>query len=225
MTAGFVFGLIAFAAMLATLALREHRRALAARRSLLDCCSGVLDDERLTAGGDGFPVLEGRAHGRQIKATLIPDTMVVRRLPQLWLSVTLKQRIPISPTLSILARHTGCEFYASTLDLPQRIDPPAEFPLDVLIRGDGERASMLCQQLAPTLAQMLKDARVKEIILAPGGVRIVRQVAEGRRGEHLLLRQAVFDVREIPRTEFIQALTDVQLLAAKRDAELESFAA
>jgi hypothetical protein len=225
MTAGFVFALIAFGAMLATLALREHRRALAARRSLLDCCRGVLDDEWLTAGGDGFPVLEGRAHGRQIKATLIPDTMVVRRLPQLWLSVTLKQRIPISPTLSILARHTGCEFYASTLDLPRRIDPPAVFPLDVLIRGDGERASMLCQQLAPTLAQMLKDARVKEIILAPGGVRIVRQVAEGRRGEHLLLRQAVFDVREIPRTEFVQALTDVQLLAAKRDAEMELFAA
>jgi hypothetical protein len=35
----------------------------------------------------------------------------------------------------------------------------------------------------------------------------------------------VFDVREIPRTGFVQALTDVQLLAAKRDAELESFAA
>jgi hypothetical protein len=225
MTAGFVFGLIAFAAVLAVLALREHRGAVAARRSLLDSCCGVLNDERLTAGGDGFPVLEGRAHGRQIKATLIPDTMVVRRLPQLWLSVTLKHRLPISPTLSILARHTGCEFYASTLDLPQRIDPPAGFPLDVLVRGDGEGASILCRQLAPTLSQMLKDPRVKEIIMAPGGVRIVRQVAEGRRGEHLLLRQAVFDVREIPRPEFVQALTDVQLLAAKWNAELESFAA
>ncbi|MCU0954154.1 MAG: hypothetical protein MUC37_05970 [Hyphomicrobium sp.] len=225
MSAGFVFGLTAFVALIAILAVRDHRRTIATRRQLLDACRGVIDDERWTSGDDGFPALEGRAYGRAVVAKLIPDTMVVRRLPQLWLSVTMKHRIPDAPSISILARFTGNEFYASTLDLPHRIDPPIGFPLDVLIRGDGARASRLCHDLAPMLAKVLADERVKEIILAPNGVRIVRQAAEGRRGEHLLLRQAVFDDCKIDRPDFVHALSELADLAAQRDARLESRAA
>lgn len=225
MSAGFLIGLTAFIALVAILAARDHRRTIASRRQLLDSCRGVLDDELWTAGEDGFPTLEGRAYGRTVVAKLIPDTMVVRRLPQLWLSVTMKHRVPHAPSLSIIARFTGNEFYASALDLPQRIDSPIGFPLDVMIRGDGARATRLCHDLAPALAKVLADERVKEIILAPNGVRIVRQAAEGRRGEHLLLRQAVFEESEIQRSDFVQALADVADLAAKRDAQLEPRAA
>ena len=63
MTAAFIFGLIAFAAVMANLALRDHRRALGARRRLFDDCLGVLEAEHWSAGGDGFPALEGRAFG------------------------------------------------------------------------------------------------------------------------------------------------------------------
>jgi hypothetical protein len=225
MSAGFLVGLTAFVALLAVLAVRDHRRAIATRRQLLDFCRGVLDEERWTAGDDGFPVIEGRACGQPVVAKLIPDTMVVRRLPQLWLSVTMKHRIPHAPSLSIVARFTGNEFYAAALDLPQRIDPPIGFPLDVMIRGDGARAMRLCHDLGPALAKVLADERVKEIILAPNGVRIVRQAAEGRRGEHLLLRQAVFDECKIQRSDFVQALSELADLVAKRDAQLEPRAA
>jgi hypothetical protein len=225
MTAGFILGLIAFTVLVAVLAMRDHRRAIQSRRGLLNSCRGVLADERWTAGGDGFPSLEGRAHGRPVAAKLIPDTMVVRRLPQLWLSVTMKHRIPHAPAVSIIARYTGNEFYASALDLPQRIDPPAGFPLDVMIRGEGAGASRMCQNLAPALAKLLADVRVKEIILAPNGVRIIRQAAEGRRGEHLLLRQAVFDECDIKRSDFVLALSDLACLAAEWDAQLEPRAA
>lgn len=225
MSAGFLIGLTAFVALVAILAMRDHRRAIASRRQLLDTCRGVIDDERWTAGDDGFPAVEGYACGRAVMAKLIPDTMVVRRLPQLWLSVTMKHSNPHAPSLSIVARFTGNEFYAAALDLPQRIDPPTGFPLDVMIRGDGARASRLCHDLAPALAKVLADERVKEIILAQNGVRIVRQAAEGRRGEHLLLRQAVFDDCKIERSEFVQALSDLADLASKRDAHLETRAA
>ena len=221
MTAAFIFGLIAFAAVMANLALRDHRRALGARRRLFDDCLGVLEAEQWSAGGDGFPALEGRAFGHDVKAVLIPEThSVMRRLPQLWLSVTMIKPQPHSPSLSLLARHSGNEFYAVTLDLPRRIEPPAGLPLDVLIRGSGPMAEALCHELAPVLTKLLSDKRVKEVTLTPKGVRIVRQVAEGQRGEHLLLRQAVFGDVTVERTDFMRTLSDVAVLVAQRAAHL-----
>jgi hypothetical protein len=225
MTAAFLFGLIAFAAVVANIAIRDHRRAVAARRALLDDCRGVLDDERWTVGADGVPALEGRAFGHGVKVALIPDTMVVRRLPQLWLSVTVLDALPGAPSLSVLTRHSGNEFYSVAHDLPERVDPPAGLPLDILIRGCGARAQGLCHQLAPELAKLLADPRVKDITLTSRGVRVVRQVAEGRRGEHLLLRQAVFDVAQVERDLFVQTLRDVAALAARRATAITERAA
>jgi hypothetical protein len=222
MSAAFIFGLIAFAAVMANIALRDHRRALAARRRLFVDCLGVLDAERWSAGGDGFPALEGRAFGHDVKAALIPDTMVMRRLPQLWLSVTAISPQPHSPSLSLLARHCGNEFYAVTPDLPRRIEPPAGLPLDVLIRGSGPKAEALCRELAPVLAKLLADTRVKEVTLTPKAVRIIRQVAEGQRGEHLLLRQAVFGDVTVGRADFMQTLSDVAVLVSQRNANLKT---
>lgn len=218
MTAAFIFGLIAFAAVIATLAVRDHRRALSARRRLFDTCLGVLDGEHWSAAGDGFPALAGRAYGRDVNATLIPDTMVMRRLPQLWLSVSMMDAQPRSPSLSVLARHCGSEFYAVTLDLPQRFEPPAGLPLDVLVRGDGPLAEALCHRLAPVISTLLADQRVKEITVTAKGVRIVQQIAEGQRGEHLLLRQAVFGDAMVNRAQFMRLLSDLALLADERTA-------
>jgi hypothetical protein len=225
MTAAFLFGLIAFAAVVANIAIRDHRRAVAARRALLDDCRGVLDDEHWTAGADGFPSLEGRAFGRAVKVALIPDTMVVRRLPQLWLSVTFLDERAGAPSLSVLTRHSGNEFYSLAHDLPQRVDPPAGLPVDVLIRGDGARAAALCRRLVAELGTLLADPRVKDITLTARGVRVVRQVAEGRRGEHLLLRQAVFDAAQVERGLFVQTLRDAAALAARRAAAITELAA
>jgi hypothetical protein len=225
MTAAFLFGLIAFLAVVANIAIRDHRRAVAARRALLDDCRGVLDEERWTAGADGFPALEGRAFGHPVTVALIPDTMVVRRLPQLWLSVTVLDAMPRAPSLSLLARPSGNEFYAGTHQLPNRVEPPTGLPLDVMIRGDGVRAHALCQRLGGFLASFLAEPSVKEITLTARGVRIVRQVAEGRRGEHLLLRQAVFDLAQVERSVFVQTLRDAAALAAQRTAAVEERAA
>jgi hypothetical protein len=225
MTAAFLFGLIAFGAVIANLALRDHRRTLGQRRGLFNSCLGVLDAEQWSAGGDGFPALSGRAYARDVKATLIPDTMVMRRLPQLWLSMTMLDAQPRSPSLSVLARHSGNEFYAATLELPRRIEPPAGFPLDVLVRGDGPMAEVLCHELAPVFAKLLEDPRLKEITVTAKGVRIVRQIAEGQRGEHLLLRQAVFGDATVDRAEFVQTLSDLALLAEQRGAHLKVRAA
>jgi hypothetical protein len=216
MSAVFFFVLIAVAAVLANIAIRDHRRAVAMRRRMLDPCLGVLDDEEWSAGADGFPMLAGRAYGRRVKVALLPDTMVVRRLPQLWLSVTLLDHKPGAPSLSLLTRYTGNEFYAVTPELPLRIEPPADLPLDMLVRGDSAVAEALCHLLAPVLKSILGDACVKEIAMTAKGVRIVRQIAEGERGDHLLLRQAVFTDAVVDRATLVRTLSQAAVLLEQR---------
>lgn len=225
MTVAFVSGLIALAAVIANFAIRDHLRAVAARRGMLDQCRGTLDDEKWTCGGDGVPSLEGRWNGHAVKVALIPDTMVVRRLPQLWLSVTVLSSGTDSASIGVVARHTGNEFYSSVHEMQRRLDPPAGLPLDVLVRGDGAGAVQLCDRLASDLTRLFADPLIKDVTVTSRGARIVRQIAEGRRGEHLLLRQAVFDGATVDRQTLLATLEALRLLLQRRDDVMRTEAA
>src|SRR5262245_43529173 len=122
----FVAFVAASTAGLSMMALREHRSALKLRNGLLDSALGLLTDARISIGRDQFPVLMGRLPDhRQIKIELIADTLVFRRLPQLWLKVTLIECAEIErPAIGALARPTGAEFFSLVHDLPQWIEPP-----------------------------------------------------------------------------------------------------
>lgn len=84
---------------------------------------------------------------------------------------------------------------------------------------------MLCNGLTTELVDLFADPRVKEITLTPKGVRIVRQAAEGQRGEHLLLRQVVFGGVKVERAMLVTTLGDAERLIAARDALMQERAA
>jgi hypothetical protein len=163
-------------------------------------------------GPDGFPSLIGSCRGRSVHVELIPDTMVIRRLPQLWLSITLLDAATDIPSLGVLVRPAGYEFYSLTGRLTYALEPPAGFPREVLVRGSGARAEQLLRRLSEQLTSNLADPRVKEIAMTSKGLRIISQAAEGRRGEHLLLRQAVFDDAGVPARELIKRLEELEQL-------------
>lgn len=203
------------ASVVAGLAVRDHRRARANRRSLLDHCSSILSNARTDFGGDGFPCVTGLHAGCKVRAALIPDTMTIRRLPQLWLSVTRTQSLPVTDSLAVLVRPSGNDFYSLTESLGTTLTPSPDLPWEVLVRGSGTHAQELLYHLAGTIGKVLADPRVKEVAVTPKGLRIVRQTAEGRRGEHLLLRQAVFDNASVPAHDFEQLLAALDMLAAE----------
>jgi hypothetical protein len=199
------------AAAVSYLAVRDHRAAVGARRGLLDDCTSALDRSVLTHASDGIPQLTGSHRGRGIQIQLLPDTMTMRRLPQLWLSTTLLDRNPGLPGFAILVRHCGTEFYSLTPHFPRRLDAPRGLPYEVLIRGDAG-AERLLAELAPVLAGILEDKRVKEIAVTERGLRIVRQAGEGKRGEYLLLRQSVFENAAVPRGDLADVLDQLHAL-------------
>jgi hypothetical protein len=185
--------LAASASVLLFFGRREARLAAAARHSILNPSIGVLDAAKVEIDACGFPKMDGKFRGRAFRVALIPDTLTFRRLPQLWLDVTLRRSLPIDGGVAILVRQSGADYFSLTDHLNERLSPPENFPDVCLIKGDGPDARHILERIAPYVAALLRDPHFKEIAVTPRGIRVMRQLAEGKRGDHLILRQIVFE--------------------------------
>jgi hypothetical protein len=205
--------LIALAGILAVtvLALQAHAAQRNTRRTLLNDCAGLLDQSVIQHGGDDYPRLDGTHK-------LIPDSMTIRRLPQLWLSITKVETRKDIPEFGVLVRPAGTEFYALTPNMARRLDSPQGWPEEVMVRGSGPASQNLLANTSPVIGRILTDGKVKEIAVTASGSRIIWQASEGRRGEYLLLRQATFDDASVSPSDFRQRLTELDDLSSAIDA-------
>lgn len=173
-------------------ALRRRARAAAAGRAgMLRPCGALLAEAVHGRDRTGFGTLTGRFAGLPVVVRLIPEAVAFRRLPQLWLSVSVHRRTGFGATIDILRRVAGVEFYAPAADLPARYDVPDGWPGETVVRGSHGAGSLLAA-VGPSVSAILAEPQVKEVLLTPRGVRIVRQVCEGERGAYLLLRENRF---------------------------------
>lgn len=212
-----VFGVFVAACCLwiGAFALREHRAVLAQRRGLLDEAAKLFSDARVMVAADQFPALVTRLDRQcQVKIELIADTMVFRRLPQLWLIVTLSRTdASRRPVIGALARPTGAEYYSLVHDLPEWMMPP-ETGTSLLMRGDGQATPSQVENVSAVFTRLFADPTVKEAVVTPGGARLIRQAAQGDRGMHLLLRQTRFLLASIPPDLVRTAISEAVMLSA-----------
>jgi hypothetical protein len=176
-----------------------HRRSLAAaaeRAWMLQPCAGLLAEPVHGRDRTGYGRLAGRFQGVPVEIRIIPEALVFRRLPQLWLSVSVHRATGFAGTLDILRRVAGAEFYAPAADLPARYPVPPGWPGETLVRGSRRAGELLLRAGAP-IATILAEPRVKEVLLTPRGVRIVSQLCEGERGAYLLLRETRFPITQV----------------------------
>lgn len=193
---------------------RDRLRLNRQRSRLLDAAAGLFDNSRLRAAPDGFPILDGSlSDGRRIRIELIADTLVCRRLPQLWLKLTLAEHEPVArPSIGALSRPTGAEFYSMVHDLPEWLAPP-QTEASILLRGDGTATPTEIKQASSIFQALFRNPTVKEAVITPRGVRLIRQVAEGDRGAHLVLRQVRFPIEQVPADLIRTAIAEAQLLS------------
>ncbi|AOF93276.1 hypothetical protein [Sinorhizobium sp. RAC02] len=198
---------LAACALLAVLATREHRKTVAQRHRLLDEAGAVLEAPRFGLSADHHPMVSGVLEdGTQVTLDVVTDTMVTRRLPQLWLRVTLQDGISHAwPTIGVLARPTGSEYYSAVHGLNEWLTPPMT-QVPMLMRGSANARDEQWQPLRHSLAGLVADPRLKEAVVTPRMIRVVVQAAEGERSAHLLLRQARFAVDTVPQSTIRQAL-------------------
>ncbi len=216
MTLSLVFAMIGLV-ITAIVAIREHANAIGARRTLLDRCRPLLSNAEIAHGGDGFPKLEGRNRGRFVRAELVPDTLTIRRLPQLWLKMTRLEARPYQPEFSVLIRPSGAEFYSLTSAHPIMLDPPPGLAAEIIAKGDTPASQYAIDALAPQLREMFRDPRMKEVAVTRRGLRLIWQTAEGERGNHLLLRQCRFENGEVDAATFSALLSALDDFSASLD--------
>jgi hypothetical protein len=188
-------------------AIRAHHEAMRQRGRLLDEAHALLSEPGITVAPDQFPVVTGLIEdGRHVRVELIADTMVTRRLPQLWLKVTLfESDARDRPSLGALARPTGSEYYSLVHGFPEWMKPP-EMGMSLLMRGDG-RVTVEQAAIAGRHFQLLfADQKVKEAVMTSKANRLIYQASQGERAAHMFLRQARFSLETVPAATIAQAI-------------------
>ncbi|GFO83094.1 MAG: hypothetical protein A49_27210 [Methyloceanibacter sp.] len=193
---------------------REEQRAVRARRAaFFNDCWTVLDDPKLALDVFGYPSIAGTYEGEPIRADVVVDCMGLRKLPCLWVRVTLEAPVATGAVLDIMMRPSGAEFFSPFNDLHERLDTPGNWPERAIVHTDDPKLLPDPDVFTPHVA-ILEEKPAKELIVSPKGARIVWQADEAQRSDYLLLRQARFDVVRFDAAEFRKIV--IQLVGIRR---------
>jgi hypothetical protein len=175
----------------------EARKCRSGREALFNACSGLLADVSQSPGALGFPTLRGNYQGYQVILAAQVDTMATRKVPPLWLTVTVIGRQPIQGSLAVLVRPQNTEFYSPAWEWDNSVPIPPGWPPHAIARYRNALAPLaLLDRFVP---ELFADDKVKELLVTPGMVRITYLAKQADRGEYMLMRNAVFDGAPIQR--------------------------
>ena len=162
---------------------------------------------RVTQDGKNWPVLLGSYRGHSVRLEPVLDDLSWRKLPSLWLKVTVLSPNTGRATYGFLVRARGGEFYSPTPDMKHRLSLPAGWPTDAILCSDDSLK-------APDLdVSAFQDPYLKELVITPKGVRLVYQAQQGERASYLVLRQARFEQRHAD-PQKVKALLDQAIAIA-----------
>jgi hypothetical protein len=191
----FIFGIIALVAC-GFLLLRKLRLEAARRQArtegLFQDVSTLLDNVTSNPGdAAGSWTMTGRYRNSPIQLRSIIDTLATRKLPSLWLQVTLQRTQPVTNTLDIMRRPNGATTFSNFDFMPNTHANPTSFPEDAVTRDDGA-ADVDVIDVVSRHSHLISISRAKELVVSPNGLRLVLQIAEGDRLRHGVFRQADF---------------------------------
>ena len=127
----------------------------------------------------------------------IPDSLTFRKLPALWVMLTLPAPMPVKATLDIMARPAGNETFSHFANLPQSLPCPPSLPDGTALRSDDASGVPPLELIAPHLA-VFADPKVKELVISPNGLRLVILADEAERGRFLIFRDAEVGTSPLP---------------------------
>jgi hypothetical protein len=185
---------------------RDRKRLERERAQLFEDVRGLLTEAEISRAANEYPKLRGRYRGHEVTVDAVVDHIAVRKLPSLWLRVTVLAELPFSGTCDVMARAHNVEFFSPAGDLPHVLKLPAGWPDHLTVKCDDPEVAPPEAVLSRHIA-LFEDPRIKELLVTPRGVRVVRQAAQGSRAEYMVLRQALFGPVRIPR-EQLEAMLD-----------------
>ena len=163
-------------------------RRKASRAGFLDACKPLFEGGSTTTAATGFPRMTARYKGHSFDLQVVPDTLTYRKLPALWLLVTLPVPLSVVATFDMMMRPTGIEPFSRFQALSQQITPPPGFPEAAMIRSDG--GALPPEALLRRHLGFFDQDRAKEMVISPKGVRLVWLTEEADRTRYLIFRDA-----------------------------------
>lgn len=186
-------------------------RRKAARQGYFATVAPLFDAPRVVTQPSGFPRLAGRWQGLRFDLQAVPDTLTFRKLPSLWVLVTLTEPQSVQGELHIMARPGQNDTFSRFAAMPVSVPLPPPFGEGVALRCDNA-ALLPPQDLVAGLAPLFDDPRVKELVIAPNALRLVFLAEEADRTRYLIYRDA--ELGEAPLAEArllpqLEALADL----------------
>ena len=159
------------------------------RAGYLSQCVPLFSNPIQAVADTGFARISGTYRDQMFDIQAVPDSLSVRKLPCLWLLVTLPDPLARHGTFDVMLRATGLETFSRFSALPDQIAAPAGFPEDCTIRTD-RPGDMPDPDVIARYLHGLDSAHLKELVIAPTGLRMVWLAEQADRGQYLLFRDA-----------------------------------
>ncbi len=186
---------------LAARLVQKYRKAGRKRKSLphtfFKYVLPLIEDGKIEDGPTlGSHRLVGTYRGLPAQVQFVVDTLAVRKLPSLWLMVTIPEPLPIKATFDLMMRPAGPTTFSNFESLPVSVNRPAHFPEHAAVRTDDPDNMIPIAVIEPHLEPFYGPS-AKELLVTPKGVRMVSQVAQADRARYGVLRQADFGEIEL----------------------------
>ena len=207
-----LIAIVAAVAFLIWVYRRDRRRMDADRAVLLSEATGLLEGAELSQEPMQYPKLRGRYRGHEAIIDAVIDNLSVRKVPSLWLRVTIRVESRYAGSCDILARSHNVEFYSPSLGFDHNLRLPAGWPEHLTVKSDDPDRIPPDSVLTPHV-KIFEDPQMKELLVTPRGVRLVRQGAQAARAEYMVLRQSLFGPVTISRALLISLLDRAVALA------------
>ena len=176
---------------------RASRLRAASRAAYFSVLGPLFSGGEIRLQPTGFPRMTGQRSGLAFDLQALPDSLTFRKLPALWVMVSLPQPLPVGATLDIMARPSGQEPFTRFATLPHSLPRPGFLPEGCAIRSD-DATAVPPQSLLAAHADLFDDSRVKELLISPKGLRIVILAEEADRGRYLIFRDAEMGMTPLP---------------------------
>lgn len=188
-------GLWAFYLSRAFLAAAPARKQ--ARAGYFSAATPLLREARSQTQPTGFARVAGRYRGLMFDLQALPDTLTFRKLPALWVMVTVTEPQPVMAEMHIMSRPSGQEPFSTHGQMPFAVALPSGFPPHCTLRCT-DPAALPSPDLMARFAKLFANPRVKEVVLSPKGLRIVILAEEAERTAYLLYRDAELGRAPLP---------------------------
>jgi len=178
----------AAALLLGWIFLGYYRRDRHKTQHMLDGFFDVLDRPSTGRSPWGYEFIEATFDGRPARVSLLPDSLITRTLPTLWLE--LRWARPNDAWLCVIVAANGMEYFADDVDEGARLVTPGEWPDSVVVRGKGPQSAALARRLGNLDLTAYDD--LKMITLSETETKVIMRCARADVPYYRTLRSADF---------------------------------